>query len=432
MANRPLPSSLVIQVHKGPRAYQTTVDSDPILWTSISSAPDGERTEAISSPCRVCHKHLARYKCPKCFMEYCSSGCYQHHKTTDGSNCTEAFFKDRVWQVLSLENSAKRDDFCRMLQRVHVDQKRATDANSHEHGTLCSQKELLELLDALDEGDEQDISAFLHRRPEVRAAVDSSLRRGDLSEWLLVPWHPWWRTELSHASDIEEETEELLDDEGDGRMMLDERLLEIPPFSSLRPKGSNIPPQLCFNALEILLAVVSTLHLFHGRDNAMELSLEASQCLCELSHVLTHDLRYDGVQEALHAFSEAITQLQMPFDAILIFRDVAIIVDNRRYIGRALLEANDILAAAILESKDKAAKKLLQKCQRKMQYYQSWSMDNATACLGSIAGEIHAWLADRTHHPSAVAEPLSSVLLVAESPGDRVGGSKLIKELVST
>jgi hypothetical protein len=337
---------------------------------------------------------MARYKCPKCSVSYCSIDCYKNHNG-GASDCTEVFYQDRMSRVLNLETRAKRDEFHRVLSRIRGQEHYST----HEDEPKYNQKELLELLDHLDNDDELKLSNYLQQRPNLTTEVDSSLRRGELSEWMLEPWHPWWRVELATTALTDEQGDLRLKSEDEGVLdNLDARLLEIPPFQVLRPQGKDIPRQLRYNILEILFSVVSTFALFHGSKNAKEVPVEASQYLIELSKVLSKDVRYESVQEVLMLVSEAQKCLHAPFSYAMLkshFEDLAIILGNRRFIGKALLEASDILFAALqTEVKDKAFQKSLQKCQRKLKFYLSWTLDVNTSNFEGLTDEIEAWCVD--------------------------------------
>ena len=65
---------------------------------------DIQPTESLGSSvtgkiCLVCTVNLSSYCCPQCFIPYCSSQCYLRH----GTDCTEAFSRQRVKAILDLE-----------------------------------------------------------------------------------------------------------------------------------------------------------------------------------------------------------------------------------------------------------------------------------------------------------------------------------------
>ena len=55
--------------------------------------------------CLVCKGSSTKYCCPKCFIPYCSLNCYRSHS----NECSEAFYKDRISEVIGLESRCKSD-----------------------------------------------------------------------------------------------------------------------------------------------------------------------------------------------------------------------------------------------------------------------------------------------------------------------------------
>ena len=72
---------------------------------------DSKPTEIIGSSasgkvCLVCTINISSYCCPQCFVPYCSHQCYLKH----GVECTEAFSRQRVKNVLDMEAKEKNED----------------------------------------------------------------------------------------------------------------------------------------------------------------------------------------------------------------------------------------------------------------------------------------------------------------------------------
>jgi hypothetical protein len=81
---------------------------------------DSKPTEIIGSSatgkvCLVCTINVSSYCCPQCFVPYCSHQCYLKH----GVECTEAFSRQRVKNVLDMEAKEKdRDDIVVIPENV--------------------------------------------------------------------------------------------------------------------------------------------------------------------------------------------------------------------------------------------------------------------------------------------------------------------------
>lgn len=295
-----------------------------------------------------------------------------------------------------METAAKQDDFRRVLSRLHAQQPYNGGQLTGADEGLFDQKELLNILNTLEDGDELRIAQILRERPDLRAAVHASVRGAELNEWLLEPWYPWWRSQLvSERYGLLAEDEVPLCDEEDCRI-LDERLLEIRPFREIRPKGKEVPQQLRNHLLDILFAITSTLHLFHGCRNAVEEPLEASQFLIGTSFVLSEDGRLDSVHEAMARISSTVQDPGFPISqeaSRYLLEDIAILSCNRRLIGRILLEASDILSIALRTGDlSKVSKKLTINSQKKIEFYLSWSQDLDVSFTENLAREVRAWL----------------------------------------
>ena len=198
-----------------------SVAAEPVLFRETAA-----RTTSLSHErqkcCLVCHTNQARYSCPKCHVPYCSVKCYHDHTSQQNdaaSSCTESFYQGRVSQVLELEAKGKKDDMMQILRRTHERDKEDHEApvGCLDHPSSCtenrlSQDELVHLLSSLEDchDDATKLELLLTSLPSrVRKAVNGIVRHsGELSglqEWILEPWHPWWRIELvRHASDEEE------------------------------------------------------------------------------------------------------------------------------------------------------------------------------------------------------------------------------------
>lgn len=131
------------------------------------------------------------------------------------------------------------------------------------------------------------------------------------NELVLKRWHPWWRTELTNINpndstydgDNDGDNDDGDNDDDDNHCenepydknghgternewkakrksriyqpTLDERLLQVPKFTSLRRRQnpSEPSPNLLFNLIDILYAICWTLRLYHGIDNILSSSL---------------------------------------------------------------------------------------------------------------------------------------------------------------
>lgn len=82
-----------------------THDTQDDKTTISTTHPNQTQTPTTVQCCSICNKNIARYKCPRCNISYCSISCYQVHdgtssNTTDSPNnrklCTESLHKRHV------------------------------------------------------------------------------------------------------------------------------------------------------------------------------------------------------------------------------------------------------------------------------------------------------------------------------------------------
>ena len=209
---------------------------------------------------------------------------------------------------------------------------------------------------------------------------------------------------------------DIIDREAQTWQLLDERLLKIPPFSSLR-KGPS--PQLAYNLLDILYSIAWTLRLYHGLHNATSHApVEAVETLLSSSHVLSQDARYTTLEEVLGASTTLSTQLFHHSSGgcnthwTVLTQDVAFLAQFNRHVARALLEAIDILRSALAQFQKQQHQKQKQQSltndevmeqkttvvkwkqsKKKLEFYLSWSWEHAD--LYELGERIYSWMETR-------------------------------------
>ena len=464
MENAKASPFLIPLLEARPRARVTTYDSKPtVAWfqpedvTAADPAPtndtQGDQTtgNADTSLCAVCQINQYRYMCPNCHGPYCSVACYQQH----GANCTERFYHTRVEQVLQREVQERRDETRAILKRVSqpLEQPKqqqpqppftADDNVLRLHHAaapppILSQEQLFTMLQLLEAGNGPELEQFLHSVPQLGQAIERDIRTGQLSgDWLLNPWYPWWQTELApnHNSDEEEDS---TDEEEENETIypnndqlqsnnpchletLDERLLRVPSFSSLRRTPA--PPQLKFHLVNVLYATVHTLRLFHGVTNATQPDVagNAALTLAEASSVLSNNAQFETLAHVLTACCFHSSPSSSGRDGAttcapwyVVAQDVALLCrQGHRYVGRCLLEAIDIVKAGMQVTQQTSGNDTketpkasanddtnqtdavsLRHVRKKLEFFLSWSQqDTVRANCESLADDIEQWIVD--------------------------------------
>jgi hypothetical protein len=390
---------------------------------SIQKIDDIQPSALISSQesndevCQVCRSKQSRYTCPRCQMPYCCVACYKDHDGTDG--CTEAFYKDRVSTVLHYEAKEQSQSMQRILSRSHPHMQQEEEVE-------VSQEELWRLAEALENDTVTDEDADELLTPEMRLAFERAVKNGELNE-LIDPWHPWWMPELVSSS-----PEEQLPSNTTTQVTLDDRLLQIPSFSTFR---SGPLPDLTYNVVDLLYSVAMSLRLYHGVDNAVAASTDACQTLIQSCAVLRSDARHGSIAEALMACTAASQERPESNTAhwTVLAQDVIYLCSSRRHVSHALLEAIDILKAATKEIRsqgnaDDAAH--MRRMRKKLEYYLSWSRE-ANLPAAELENEIRAWIEEWNGSNEQVADMDTLLLPKAIEQRQRRSEEKLTSETAS-
>jgi len=360
--------------------------------------------------------------------------------------------KDDMLQILSRMHREQNHPH-NILEDPSVSQSQSTGGDD-EKDLRLSQDELVQLLSILEKSQEDDekLEKLLSTLPRrVQSAVnrgrimreveggDACGSHSNLQEWFLEPWHPWWRTQLV---DGEQEAAEDVDDSDDidqqqnvvkqeTEPTLDERIRAVPSFESLRHRRpQHGAPPLQFNLIDILYSTVWMLRLYHGPRNACDATVaeEAFCTLCwQASGVLsaqqqeeTSSFCYTSLEEALADCARRSTAAAVAANGGVIgessdhsrniatppwnmlCQDVALICQNHRQVARALLEANDVVKAAIRSAKKKgrgdessAADALpkMRRIRKKLDFFLSWFLANKDSVL-CLSEDIEKWVAD--------------------------------------
>jgi hypothetical protein len=457
-------SPIVVSLPKWKRSERTSQDTAPtsiiilpqqsnnITQQQQRPAPQQQEEESSNAttrnrpPCDVCRKNESRYNCPRCQLPYCSVDCYRNHTATTSSNnddesndndtptttsqtsasaCTEAFYKNRVSSIIRLETIEQQGATNQILNR-HFQQQQEDDGMQMQG---VSEEDLYELLLALENQTEetsmQDVQNLLS--PSLKAAFDNAIHSGQLHDIILEPWHPWWRPELVHgnnATDGETETDggltittPRLSSSLSDQPTLDERLLQIPPFSSLSKRPPE--PLLIYHLVDILYSLVWTLRLYHGAKNAVHLAeSEAATALVASSAILScpNTTTFETLEQVLVDCTERSTRLYAAAMGgggcnahwFTLTQDVALLICSHRLVGRALLEAIDLIRAAIQtlkkannnhnnapgagaggeETRQQASS--LRRIRKKLEFFLSWSQH--TNLGTNLEQEIRSWM----------------------------------------
>ncbi|KAG7365049.1 2-oxyglutarate/Fe(II) oxygenase [Nitzschia inconspicua] len=398
---------------------EDSVPTNNKLISEVGNSPNNGTSTISDIICRVCHKQQAKYTCPRCERPYCSLDCYRNHNnsTDDGSNeisCTEEFYKTKVNALLSLERKEHELESNGILNRHYQQQFQGIDIATEDNdiaAEILAEEELYRLWSKLEELGEDANRAQLEKviPPSLRKKLQYDLQQGTAQQLVLRDWFPWWRQQLVVGSKgtTKSKMEKVKRSEPEkSSKTLDERLLKLQRFELLS-LGRQPSPLLVFNLMDILYSVCGTLRLYHGIANAIANEpLEAGSTLVTASAVLAKDARFSSLSEVLiHCTSAGKGHEGGAASWNVLVEDVAYLVESHRLVGRALLEAFDILTAARREVKrqedvvDKRQRhqeqiKQLSALRKKIEFFLSWSQHPEIKTMlkeTKIKDEILSW-----------------------------------------
>jgi hypothetical protein len=340
-----------------------------------------------------------------------------------------------VQNVLQLEQKAKATETHSLIHRAYQQQKNnyeeeEEDEEDDEAMTQENMAQLLELLSLMEVSDndhqsdnhsEQELTCLLAKFPKLKAAFEASLEKGEIQELVLKPWNPWWRRNLLVNNQIQ--TKEQTRSNNDNKQQeyagqhktLDERLIQVPSLETVSGGKLKTVPNLTFNLLELLYRMAWILRIYHGVENATadgETATDAAMALLQTSTVLSQDARYETLEETMLAVTTSAHSVSSnAVSWTVLAEDVAFIADSSRLIGRALLEALDILKAALIHLKKEQKKQLgnererandnisediteLRRKRKKLEFFLAWSQQPKATIPSSLSEDIRTWVAD--------------------------------------
>jgi hypothetical protein len=142
-----------------------------------------------------CNKNESQYKCPKCFIEYCSLNCFKDEKH---SRCTEKFYQDQIKEALKAEKiselSDERDKMIKILEKL-----KNLEAEDSELGDFSESDDSNSIYEALVNLNIEDLS--VKEIEEILGEkhlknVQELIEKGVTTEWLsaagIIKDDPWF------------------------------------------------------------------------------------------------------------------------------------------------------------------------------------------------------------------------------------------------
>lgn len=365
--------------------------------TSISPDPCCAESadEAKLNCCQVCHSQQSRYTCPKCHTCYCGVDCYKSH----AERCTESFYQTKVGQVMRLHVQDRKEETYAMLDRVRLqyESQNETDFLSSDASMLTNasattsldRDDLIALLKELEQTD--DVDRLVQSQPKhVRAAIQTALVSAQqqdseqLGEWIVDPWHPYWRDQVMEPL-----------------ASISEQMAKVPCFELLCKDPS---PLLPLHLVDILYGITWIWRLYHGPENAKELSEECIEALLIACPVLSGSdsvALLGSLESVLSNCRKRSTKAVQTDDCNtpweVLMQDVVLLCRSSMSC-RALCEAMELLQMAPTGQKKQA-----RRIRKKAEFFLSWCIAHDTVLL-NLSSDITRWLETAARNPQQPKE----------------------------
>lgn len=372
--------------------------------------------------CGICHKQFAKYTCPKCNIRYCSITCYKAKKHID---CSERFYKDCIMEELKQQKGVSTEEQRKMMnilkQFEETDSKQQQQMEEEEEEEECKEEnekeENIEQENEEEEDEEENeeeeeeeqgkeslesrlkgINLDADPDPdqiwerlteEERREFHTMLQSGALAE-MVEDNTPWWQR-IPRIQPL---------DSQNGQDFIPSLPSHISPLSSLIKNG-RVSSCLPYNILNVLYGYVFTVRLFNCEHNKDP--LQSVQVLFKISSVLSQDLSFNTVQDALqHAIAIVNTDPDLSSSqhySLSIINDVISLVERRSVVSGCVLGVhglsdvcNMIVEAKKLSKKgtdENMSKKRLFSVNMKVQFLLSWCLERGFSELSPLARSIH-------------------------------------------
>ncbi|XP_066975699.1 zinc finger HIT domain-containing protein 2 isoform X2 [Macrobrachium rosenbergii] len=245
-------------------------------------------TSSAVEKCSFCANN-AKYTCPRCNSQYCSSACYRNEAH---AQCSENFYKEQVKAELEGSHLPKesRKKMEEILKRVESDGSVISDGNEVlDSDDDEDEVDLAERMAGVDLSDSNTVWKLLsdEEREEFRELVNS----GNF-ENLIPTFDPWWEQEVPLVQEVRDQKNSTPEYHSNCPP-----LTEVPKFSEL----TKTPPSSCipFNILNVLTSYAWMVRLFNGDHE--ESSLDATEALLTLSTVLSTNANFEEAAIAVES-----------------------------------------------------------------------------------------------------------------------------------
>ncbi|XP_014248871.1 zinc finger HIT domain-containing protein 2 [Cimex lectularius] len=334
--------------------------------------------------CGICNKNDYKYVCPRCNILYCSVPCYKAQMHLD---CSESFYKESIEAMLKAEgkNSESRRKMEEILRRVNEQEYDTDDSDDIE--------DMSSRLEGVNLDDAQSIWEKL--TDEERKEFMELVRTGDATA-LIPEWEPWWSEKhpIPKVRDLEDVSHNNYKNNCP-------KLRNVPNLSLVTKVEPS--PLVYFNLVNTIAGYTLMMRYYNGSFE--NLTLEAVTVFVNVTKNFSGE-SYQSVELAFASVSEAANVCpwieighenisQMKSDTFKILEG-----PNEEeadfYVRAALSDMHSILLSAKKQKPNKSRpmskfsqyfpeptdnvinfvnKEVLAKCIKKIEYYESWTLE---------------------------------------------------------
>ncbi|KAL5500280.1 hypothetical protein EMCRGX_G011811 [Ephydatia muelleri] len=324
--------------------------------------------------CSICLAQLSRYTCPRCNVRYCSVACYRHERHLQ---CSESFYRDSVVTELQQMKGSGEERRHVMETLMRMQEGGEDDQNEDHVATLEERVSGLDLDRDLDQ-------VWQCLTPSEQQQFNQLVQSGHVGH-LFSLYLPWWET-FTPVVDMTEQSSS-----SSSSSQKPSVLSGLPLLSSL-VKDAKVSHSMLYNTLNALYAYAYVVRLYNG--DHMELAMQASQAVLDISGTLSSNAVFCAVRDALSVAVTTVQQFQrkdlfMSLESsISVMRDVAHLLchptSHTCQVPEALSDLHQLLDRAKAASKAEGEKpdtrnsvKQLHRVAKKVFFFVVWSSEHA-------------------------------------------------------
>ncbi|XP_054163048.1 uncharacterized protein LOC128960909 [Oppia nitens] len=339
--------------------------------------------------CDFCLSQKSRYCCSRCHRRYCSSICFRSEQHIE---CSEQFFKECVTQELISQrfNDSSKQKFLEILKRNGQQIFDKEIITNNDNNNIDNEDVLIdERFKDLDLNDSHQLWNCLN--DSERQEFEQLLKSGEIGT-LIDVWQPWWLTDDTNISIkplVTPIDETSVKDISNNISKLPQILSNITNLKELISKP--VSPAVCPAVINTLISYCYTCRLFNGDYDTID-SIEVFIRNCPQ---LSQEINCDDLNKSLEMTVQQIMTEQPSNMALQVLNDCKHMIDGPKFRLKSC-ETSEYVMRALSDmiytvknvkkkcSKQKRKDLKLDALVKKLEFYLSWTLDNAVMLTESV------------------------------------------------